>query len=334
MEVKEMHIEVNQTLQKQGASVTRKFYAEEIDWALNKAQLRFRDSRIRRKADNSGAYEIDQIHMDAVRVWLKTDVQLSTFVRNTQVSYGILPNDYEYLISDRSLVVSNCGPSPTTETVAYQKIVIPFPKSAANSAPYYNNLTVNEDGSPVYTFSGGITVQDDRFIFTNLISRNTTWYWERLGEYYEPGKWIILVEGTGHTATLVYDGTTRTGVSTAVNFTRYTSEGVVTASNRLTNHSELPEVLTTPFYKPRATSPVSALDSGILKTYTDGNFTVNGLLIDYIRKPRRISLSLDQHCELPEGFHQEVCDLAVQIIMGDIGDPRLQTKTQQDLLQG
>lgn len=326
-----MHIEVNQTLQKQGASITRKFYKEEIDWALNKAQLKFRDSRIRRKLDNSGAYEIDQIHMDALRVWLKTDVQLPTFVRNTQVSYGILPNDYEYLISDRSLVVSNCGPSPATAVVAYQKIVIPFPKSAAGAAPYYNNLTANVDGSAIYQRSGGGgTVQDDRFIYTDLIARNTPWYWERLGEYYEAGKWITLVEGTGHTATLVYDGTTQTGVSTPVNLSRYTSTGTIMAPNRLTNHSMLPDVLTTPFYKPRPTSPVSSLDTGILKSYTDGNFTVNGLLIDYIRKPRKISLTLDQHCELPDAFHQEICDLAVEMIMGDIGDPRTQTKMAQD----
>ena len=45
-----MHIEVNQSLQKMAANKTLKFQPSEIDWVLNKMQLRFVENLLRPSA--------------------------------------------------------------------------------------------------------------------------------------------------------------------------------------------------------------------------------------------------------------------------------------------
>lgn len=213
---REMIIEVQQQLQKQGGAKTRKFFDDELLWALNKAQLKFRDSKIRRKADNSGAYEIDQLHTDALRVWTMEQQSLTVSGTVGSVVAG-LPADYAYLLNDSSRVTDSCGNS----------FIVP---------------------------------------------------------------------------------------------------------NRLTNHAILKDLLDVPYYKTKPKRPISSLGSGGLRVYTAENFTVNGILIDYIRKPTEITLDLD--CELPVEFRQAVCDLTVELILVDVLDQRAPLKIQQNQITG
>lgn len=215
----DMIIEVQQQLQKQGSAKTRKLLDQEIIWALNKAQLKFRDSKMRRKADNSGAYEIDQMHADALRVWTKEMVVL-TLISTPRHTTGALPEDYAYLLNDASDVIDCKG----------------------------------EQTLPVLV------------------------------------------------------------------------------PNRLTNHSIIREVQFTPYYKTKSSSPLSTLSSDGLKVFNDENFTVKAIYIDYIRKPKEISLSL--YCELPNEFWQDVCDLTVELLLVDLQSPIAQLKIQQNQVTG
>jgi len=49
---------------------------------------------------------------------------------------------------------------------------------------------------------------------------------------------------------------------------------------------------------------------------------------DYIRKPRTISLSLNQSCELADTTHHKIVDLAVEILRLDTKDPVYQATVQ------
>lgn len=72
-----------------------------------------------------------------------------------------------------------------------------------------------------------------------------------------------------------------------------------------------------------------------MRIYTDGTFTPKYLCLNYIKKPRLIHNAQDaqggtyttltgtvltgsQSCELPEGTHREIVDLAVLIATGDL----------------
>lgn len=82
---------------------------------------------------------------------------------------------------------------------------------------------------------------------------------------------------------------------------------------------------------------------GGIRVFTDGVFVVEKFNLDYIRKLKRIHNAQDyiggtyetlqgevltgsQSCELPEGIHREVVDLAVLITAGDLSLPDYQLK--------
>ena len=63
------------------------------------------------------------------------------------------------------------------------------------------------------------------------------------------------------------------------------------------------------------------------------NFLVNGFKIDYVRKPRRVSLFLERGCDLPEGVHQKIGDLTVERILRIYSDPNYQSKAQENIVK-
>ncbi|MFZ8528579.1 hypothetical protein ACO1NJ_14750, partial [Staphylococcus aureus] len=68
----EMIIEVRQATQNIAANTRRKLQDEEIVWILNKIQERFIQSKIKRRKDGSGGFQLDQLDADAIRPLLTT----------------------------------------------------------------------------------------------------------------------------------------------------------------------------------------------------------------------------------------------------------------------
>jgi len=73
-----------------------------------------------------------------------------------------------------------------------------------------------------------------------------------------------------------------------------------------------------------------------IRVFSDGTFTPSKLVMDYLKKPRfmhcaqdfdggtyntmeGVALTGTVNCELPEGVHREIVDLAVLITTGDLG---------------
>ena len=89
-----------------------------------------------------------------------------------------------------------------------------------------------------------------------------------------------------------------------------------------------------------------------IRIFTDGTFTVNKILLEYLKKPIRIHNAQDyqgntytaldgavltgtQACELPEMVHKEIVDLAVMITAGDLSLPDYSFKQKKvQLTQG
>ena len=152
----DMIIEVQQQLQKQGSAKTRKLLDQEIIWALNKAQLKFRDSKLRRKADNSGAYEIDQMHADALRIWTKEMVSL-TLTSTPKYSTGARPTDYAYLLNDATDVI-DCKGEQTIPVLVPNRLTSHAVIREIQFTPYYRT----KSSSPLSTLnSEGLRVFND-----------------------------------------------------------------------------------------------------------------------------------------------------------------------------
>jgi hypothetical protein len=81
-----------------------------------------------------------------------------------------------------------------------------------------------------------------------------------------------------------------------------------------------------------------------IRIFTDSTFTINRLVLDYIKRPRKINNAQDanggqyrdletgliltgtQSCDLPIGTHRDIVDLAVLITTGDLQIPDYQIK--------
>lgn len=332
MNIREMHIELNQSLQKVAANKTRKYLSEELDWVLNKIQNRFIQSKLKPK--KGGAFTVEQIELDAIRPLL-TQKKLPAYIDpNFTNRYEVyLPTDYAYLISDSSYVSDMCGMQSAPVELTKQLFITWLKQvyTTKPSSPFYETVLLNIDITNTISIPGGLPYtntytgfsrkEDISFLTSWIVNQGNTFNsiqcgFERYGKRYKPQHYVLVSQDHQIQATLEYDGTPVTAVSTeTLNVKQHqslTNENIT--SNRLETSEIIPQILDVAFYKPSVRSPVSELIGNVLYIYRDDNFTVNSSLITYVRKPQPVSLALGSDCELAPEFHQTICDLAVEYI--------------------
>lgn len=324
MTVRDMHLELNISTQLVNAYAMRKWYPEEKDWVLNKMMERFIRSRLRTKKDGSGGFELDQANVDDIRTLLKTNVPLDAYIVDETRYKSWLPYDYAYLISDSSLVTNLCNGSiaETIDTKTLYRVVLNFPASSKGDPAYFETITAIIDDTSVVLPGNlpqankyvGYREQDDIDFLGQYIALRGKWWWEKFDDLIITRYFIAVLDHTPSMALTTIDGGDNEDTGTVtLNLTVNTGVGKRT-NNRLTPTNNLQAINQSAFFKTSYYSPISELANSNLYIYRDGSFTVNGTLIDYIRKPQPISLSLGTDCELPEGTHQSICDLAIEYI--------------------
>jgi hypothetical protein len=115
--------------------------------------------------------------------------------------------------------------------------------------------------------------------------------------------------------------------------------------NRLTRTENLHKVLDNPYETTHPNSPISNLFGNTLIVYSLGKFDIQNVWIDYIRKPAVVKLALDVQedlssynpslsveCDLPEHTHDEIVDIAVDMIVGDLMNPHKQVTSNDNML--
>lgn len=350
MNVRDMHIEINQSLQQVAANRTRKYLSEEIDWVLNKQQDRFIQSCLR--PVNMSQPELmkfrfaDQIRADALRYLLVVNKELECTKKDASCVQAILPPDYQYLMTDASNMVNLCGDTRTEDTETRLFHTLQLSKSSLPAGPYYltgNTIQVGAvilqiPGSlPMYNTYQGYTTKEDvvflkEWILAQLWKQGVEVYWEKFGSFYRPNC-FIFPGAQPNPLTITWDSVN----STLVNSESYdvvvqsrSSTATVTTDNRLLSPYDVTSIYT-PYYAPSIKSPASELSGNSLIVYQDENTTVKSVFISYIRKPQPISLSLDSSCEIAEQFHQTICDLSTEYILGQLKDQTgKQAKTQDN----
>ena len=341
MNIQEMHIEIRQGTQNIAANTRRKLQDEEIDWLLNKIEQRFIQSKIKPKKDGSGGFEIDQLDTDAIRPLLATKEILATVDNGDYKAH--LPGNYSYLISDDSYVNKLCGTTVQASISVENILILPFPYSSRTTPKYYStiamlvgNVDINltalclEQGI-TYT---GFNSKEEKYVLISYIQWRLSQmgvdaYWEFYKGYYKPNSFLFpnYTEGS-----LVVDSTTVTGTMITINNISKLADGRWRA-NRLTPGNKISTMMDTGFVTSGPESPISYLSGNYLTIKGNTSFTVSRVRIDYVRKSRRMCLSLGESCELPEEFHQSICDLVVEYYKAMVEDPAWEIKMKDNMLR-
>jgi hypothetical protein len=344
MNIREQHIEVSMATQNIASNTRRKLLPDEIDWLLNKNLERFIQSKL--KSKGNGAFQVDQLDADSIRTLLVTNRTIPvTDSFDSDVYVASLPGDYSYLISDDSRTLSQCGtPRPTLKTITESVLSLPL-YSSKSTPKYFSTVVITLNGNTIslldiitaqqITGYTGLNSKEERYLIRDVMlwhMRNTLGiivYWENYKSVYKPHS-FIFPGGTIGTIT-VDDTTTVNGIVTSLSYNRYSSILGTWQANRLTPADKISTMRRTAFIKSSNLSPISEVSGRELTVYGDTGFIVTGVSIDYVKKPRRISLLLSQDCELPEEFHQAICDLTVEYFKAMIADPNWETKLKDNM---
>lgn len=349
MIAQQMHIQFGLGFQKLGANSRRKFYPQEIDALLNRSMDQFIADQVKVTTDAQG-FEQVQIDVDKIRPLIVRDTYMSArYVPSVATGYrrykSELPGDYAYLISDVWSLVKKCDTTVSSSSTLHA-YVIPVADSTKVDAPYYNNVKLHSQNFdlelataiPYGAYTGYPSKKDKYRVIELLLEtfyelkhrpdklaamNSYDLYWERAGELYYPGH-LIMTSTVSETPTFVVDTTSQEVLKLTITGT-YDTAGPVWSpyAGRLTKASAIDNLLTTPYYKPLPTSPLTLMTEGMVHVYSPASHIVNGGTLTYIRKAARIDLSLQRNCELAPDFHQYIVDKAVEYAAGRVESPNL-----------
>lgn len=356
MLVQQMHIEVNQRLQEVASYKRDKLFPEEIDLALNKAMFRLLEKGVNERFQET---ELNLSHVSAlikknkvseVIIPSQTDPLYEDPLKSV---YSTVAPDLFWIINGRAEVVKNplvCDTEPTLSTTNYSEwtAVVPFP-DANVSAPYYVNVAITSSVlGTLYTapspFSAGFNSTTSKYrLIDNILEyfyRHSTLkvYWERYRDVYYKNSFIFVNPTNQGTVTISGTGLTSSVVTASQTvYTIYNRSAILSPLTRTLAPVKIHEqdllyssLKENKFYRSLSieVSMDQTYDYFIL--YREESFLVTRFYYDYIRKPRTISLALNQSCELADVTHPKIIDLAVEILRLDTKD-QAYPQTVQDI---
>ena len=108
----------------------------------------------------------------------------------------------------------------------------------------------------------------------------------------------------------------------------------IVVKNRYSQSDDIFKMLEDPFNTTKVLSPLCDISDRGITVYTDSTFVVNNVIINYIRRPKRLTLvshSAEETdtCELPPHTHKEIIQLAVDLFLQNTRElkQRLQRET-------
>jgi hypothetical protein len=346
MDVKEMHIEIEQATQNLAANARRKFYPDEIDWILNKTVHRYIGSHVGDLRKEPGAAD-SLVHLNRLSTLLdKTDVTCydNGDTLKTNVA-AVIPYHVQEVLSVEAHVHNLCGASPKTlreaHTLHYLKIV----KSNANTE-WYKSVVLSVNAEPVFNITAHAA--DRGVTFNGFSSKNETWrlvpilmaelrskgyevHWETYGDIHKPD--TIIFSGLPTTVIqILIDGVTTVATyEDTLLRTKYINSPLTLFPGRFYFQTVIPQMTASGFASTYYRSPLCYQENDKVVTELDNSFIVSGVRLYHVRRPRMISLSLEENCELPENVHSDICDLAIEYIKGLRADPDWENKLRDNM---
>jgi hypothetical protein len=343
MLVREMHIAVREGIRNSPRKI--ELDDDRVDFHLNFVQKSYIRNRVTPRMTRSGVvegFEVNQKNLGDLRTIITKNKSVDLYIDQEENLYkGFSPPGIMYLVSARAsgIYQTDCSTfvyTPTTINVYAKKI--PFPKTPEGSTNHYKSVTMNLTipGKTITNYSvSGLTFysREDRYLVVDDIIEHyrvqgVDLYWEDFDSSFVPSNFIIHNPGADVTASFSYDyNTSDTYTATVTSlwtggFKAYTQavEGTshtsFNSSTRVIESEYLHKVLKdNEFTKTIKEDPVTTMYSNYIGGYGDDTFALNQAQIDYVAKPRNISLLFDRSCQLPEHTHEEIVDLAIKNIL-------------------
>lgn len=333
LSVKEKHIHVTQGLQRQGAFKKDRQYPQSIDLALTLAQDQIVKARLVPVKDytdrETNKFEINQKYASDINILLKNEILLDTFKRTdvNNRSYGMLPYDFCYLLSDKSYVTEDCKATFKTPTETKTERVISIVFTNNTTKPFFQSIVVGVGANSKTVTTVGFSTVDERVYVVDLVlaafkELGVVAYWEDYKNIHRDKSFLIVTRDLLLPANIAVDGVNSLGVNidTAETVFKTTLTEGVLALNRDVRADFADSAEFSVYHKPIPTSPIAVLQENRILVYSSERFLVSKIYASYVRKPKRICLALNQGSELSGSVHGEICDVAVTIIKKWIED--------------
>jgi hypothetical protein len=222
MNVTQMHLAIQQGVDKINSLQADMLLSEEIDIELNKSQIRFINTKYGKNNKYREGFEQSQKRIDDIRTLVREFEAPVTFKEQYSSEYWIdtfrLPTDYMYLVNQRSLVwTNNC--KPLTWNIQYTDPIDYFTFDmnmfvANNNQGFISTITLLENaagstngqtfGVAFFAFITGFSYPSDiTAVKDYIISLGNTIpgfeiYWEQHGPLNHPGQFILVVDSAVH----------------------------------------------------------------------------------------------------------------------------------------
>lgn len=346
MTPQEMLIGIDLILQKVNSNRISSIRTEEKLWFLNEEQIRILNQRTSPLSNEKQlSVEETQKRLDDVQS-LVTEVSLDVYANDANSVYCYLPGNYYLLLNDRSVVKDLCGAAynPTTASASFYYAKYQLP----TTTDLWDKLVITLGGNVITLenyFPNGQPSLNSKFELIDFIIEyinNTpalagfTAKYESYKGIYEAGA-IIITRDTIFTMSHDFVNVTLQNASITVTQQSLTKISSVTGSsentNRLVRGESLYNLLSSSIGGTLAHSPISSIAKYKLITYHKKKFIVSQTNIQYIRKPRKISLTLNQSCEFDEKIHQEIVENTAKRIAAYTSSQNYQQIINEKLLQ-
>tara|TARA_R110000824_G_scaffold354243_3_gene541355 strand:- start:20509 stop:21663 length:1155 start_codon:yes stop_codon:yes gene_type:complete len=218
MNVTEMHLAIQQGVDKINSLQADMLLPEEIDLELNKALIKFINTKYGRNNALGKGFEQSQKRVDDLRTLVTEYEAPVTYKDQLSADFWIdtfkLPIDYMYLISQRSDVkIDNCNPISwtlqNTEDLSYFTISLSdFVCNNSNntSTDFVQSINMMADpldatlGDQSIWVNGGfsypVNIEAVRLDILSINVPGVNVYWEQLGELTVPGNFIFEIDAT------------------------------------------------------------------------------------------------------------------------------------------
>ncbi len=347
MLIDEMHVVVSQGFQKINSSQRDNVLPEEVDLALNLAQDAFVASRLPSRVADSA---LQQTALYDLRALLVRNTVLPAILETQEQVSGLLPINCRYVLNDRSYIaVGNRGTHEQT-SVNWKLAILDFPLDIGNPlTEQYAGLRLQAvhaatiNGVPKTTtlfeldkthFTGGIYDSRERHELLKLVLEtanlnliNVQLYWEYFADKYYPNKLICLGQPTNTVPGYKTLRLSWKGVEYNASFQTITNQQYKQLTQeRLVLNTPVDQdvylLQANPYGSSKPGSPLSQQTGTKLYVHEGKDFSVTGIVLDYVRAPRQVNYKEKISSELSPDIHPALCEMAImQLLRSGAGSP-------------
>lgn len=349
--VKEMHIGIDVGLQKLNTEVLDSILPETKDWVLTQEMLQFINTRMTPKTNvkQEGFQETTKRYDDLEE--LITEITLPVYKKGSDArfQFSILPFDYFHHIEDESNLSWDCRDisAQLTEGIVNKYIsIMPFNDGSSNLYADFqvdlntgSGIDVLLDIANFPSLASGLNSDAERFVIIDLVLQEINQidgievrYENYNGRYYKD-TFIFITDNPNYINVVMKTDTNDLVTFNPIEFVAYTHNLSKTKEepNRLTKAEDLKRLMKYSFGSTKADSPLSAISRGFLEVARNESFILNSIRLKYIRRPRKISLSLNQSCELHRNVHDELVDKTVERLSAFVDSNNINNIVKENL---